>query len=501
MRPLEALLLLANLLTFLALVVPRLRALGLAGYLAGAAALVAAAQVLLEGYRWQMVPAYALTAALLLAWGLRGPAPAGPPVPRAVAYAAAALGALALVLAVALPMVLPVFGFPRPSGPHAIGTVTYHWVDEGREDVFTADPDDRRELVVQVWYPAVDDPSAPRAPYMQDAGALTTWIAWLLHVRVPGFLSGEFTSVTTNAVAGAPAARAGGGFPVVVFVEGLSAFRQMNTYQVEELVSHGYVVVGIDQPHVAASVALPDGRRVVGLPKDEIWPLVAPSLGPVEDPPTLHGRALAGGIVPYLAQDVEFALDRVAALDGSDPLLAGRLDLGHVGVIGISMGGVVAPEACRLDPRFRACLLMEAPVPADVVADGLDRPALLLISDAESMRRAGWSPEDIAQHQGTMRALFEGVRGGGYWVQVHGTYHLNLTDAPLLLGVPLRALGLLGPIDVGEAHDIVKAYTVAFFDRHLKGLPAPLLDRPSPYPEVAFESRGPRGVDGTVSLP
>src|SRR5690554_1054976 len=100
MRPIEALLLLANLLTFVALVVPWLRALGLAGYLAGAAALVAAAQVLLEGYRWQMVPAYALTAALLLAWGLARPAPAGPPVPRAVAYAAAALGALALVLAV-----------------------------------------------------------------------------------------------------------------------------------------------------------------------------------------------------------------------------------------------------------------------------------------------------------------------------------------------------------------------------------------------------------------
>jgi len=51
MRPIEALLLLANLLTFVALVVPWLRALGLAGYLAGAAALVAAAQVLLEGYR------------------------------------------------------------------------------------------------------------------------------------------------------------------------------------------------------------------------------------------------------------------------------------------------------------------------------------------------------------------------------------------------------------------------------------------------------------------
>ncbi len=493
MRPLEALLLLADLLAFLALAVPRLRVLGLAGYLVVAAVLAAAAHLVVERYRWQMVPAYALTAVLLLAWLAQRAAPAGWGVPGLVAGAAVALGALGLLVAAALPVIVPAFRFPRPSGPHAIGTVTYHWVDEGRQELFTDDPDDRRELVAQVWYPAVDDPSAPRAPYLQDAGALTTWIAWLLHVRVPGFLSGGLTSVTTNAVAGAPATAEPGGFPVVVFVEGLSAFRQMNTYQVEELVSHGYVVVGVDQPYVAASVALPGGRRVVGLPKAEIWPLVQPSLGPAEDPPDQRGRAFPNGIVPYLAQDVVFALDRVAELNASDPqgVLTGRLDMDRVGVMSISMGAVLAPEACRVDPRFRACLFIEAPVPADVVADGLEQPSLLLISDAETMRRAGWSRADIDQHQGTMRALYEALRGGGYWVQVHGTYHLNLTDAPLLLGLPLRALGLLGPIRVSEAHDIVDAYTVAFFDRHLKGLPAPLLDGSSPYPEVTFESRGP----------
>jgi hypothetical protein len=58
---------------------------------------------------------------------------------------------------------VPVFRFPQPTGPCAIGTLTCHWVDADRREVFTSAPDDRRELVVQLWYPAKPDPSAPRA--------------------------------------------------------------------------------------------------------------------------------------------------------------------------------------------------------------------------------------------------------------------------------------------------------------------------------------------------
>jgi hypothetical protein len=39
---------------------------------------------------------------------------------------------------------------------------------------------------------------------------------------------------------------------------------------------------------------------------------------------------------------------------------------------------------------------------------------------------------------------------------------------------------------------IQNVYSLAFFDKHLKGLAVPLLDGPSPdYPEVVFRSRHP----------
>ena len=81
----------------------------------------------------------------------------------------------------------------------------------------------------------------------------------------------------------------------------------MNTFQVEELVSHGYIVVAIDQPYTAAVVVFPDGRQAAGLSVAEIQTLVRPSYGLAERVPVLNGRALQDGtIIPYLAQDVSF---------------------------------------------------------------------------------------------------------------------------------------------------------------------------------------------------
>jgi hypothetical protein len=88
-----------------------------------------------------------------------------------------------------------------------------------------------------------------------------------------------------------------------------------------------------------------------------------------------------------------------------------------------------------------------------------------------------------------MRAVFESLPGDGYLVLVSGMFHLNLTD--ISYWSPLMSwLGLTGPIDAERAHNIINAHSLAFFDRHLKGLPTTLLDSPAEqYPEVLFETR------------
>jgi hypothetical protein len=153
-------------------------------------------------------------------------------------------------------------------------------------------------------------------------------------------------------------------------------------------------------------------------------------------------------------------------------------------------------EACRLDARLRACLVMDAPMPTDVVGAGLRQPSLWLTRDAASMRlerqrAGGWPDAEIEAHQRTMRAAYDGLAGAGYFLQLPGAFHGNFTDAPNW--TPLAPmLGLTGPIGAQRAHAIVNAYSLAFFDRHLLGRPAKLLEGPAEqFPDVLFEARRP----------
>jgi hypothetical protein len=319
---------------------------------------------------------------------------------------------------------------------------------------------------------------------------------------VPEFLLGNLKHVTTNAIPSAPVAAPMAddepGYPVLIYLEGHGAFRQMNSFLVEGLVSHGYVVVAIDQPYTATDVVFPDGRQVEGLPLERTKPLARQSFLPAERAPTLNGRTFQEGIVPYLAQDVSFALDRLAVLNQADPkgILTGRLDLQRAGTFGPSLGGLVGSEACRLETRLRACLFLDAPMTTDVVRSGLQQRAMWITRDADAMRLerrkiGGWPEAEIHAELSSNWAVFESLPGDGYFVEVPGMFHSNYTDIPSWS--PLwRLLGVAGPIDVQRASSIINAYSLAFFDRHLKSQPATRFDGlRKQYPEVHFEPRRP----------
>jgi dienelactone hydrolase len=353
--------------------------------------------------------------------------------------------------------------------------MTYHWVDTARPEVFTTDPDDRRELMVQVWYPADRGSAAPRAPYIEHADAVIPAVARLLDL--PAFPLRHVKHFTTNAVASAPVADGEPRYPLLILLIGLGGYRQVYTFQAEELASHGYIVAAIEQPYAHAKVVFPDGRHT-------------------DYDPRMSDRAFMDLHIPHLAQDVTFTLDELGAVDRADPngILTGRVDLQRAGVLGQSLGGIVGAEACRVEPRLRACLLEDAFMPADVVRDGLQQPAMWITRDAETMRlerrkAGGWSEADIHEHLTTMRAVFNSLPCDGYYVQVPGMFHLDMTDASLLSPLASR-LGLAGPLGAARVHRIINAYSVAFFDRHLRDRQARLLEGPSEdYPEVLLESR------------
>ena len=271
-------------------------------------------------------------------------------------------------------------------------------------------------------------------------------------------------------------------------------FRQMNTFQVEELVSQGYIVVAVDQPYTAASVVFPDGHQATGLPLDQMKALIHQSYAPSAQAPVLNGNSMEQGIIPYLAQDVGFMLNQLTAINQSDSkgILTGRLDLQRIGTFGVSLGGIVAAEACRTEPRLKACLVMDAPMTTDVVKAGLQQPTMWITRDAETMRlerrlSGGWTETDINEHQTTMRSTFEKAHSQAYFIQVPGMFHVNLTDIPYWSPIT-QQLGVTGPIDKRRAYKIINDYSLAFFEQHLKNKAPAMLDGSSKqYPDVNFQ--------------
>jgi len=361
-------------------------------------------------------------------------------------------------------LVFPTPSFPTPGGSHRIGTRLYSLTDKTRLEPFTAAPDDLRHLSVQLWYPAAKSEGVQ--PYIEQPAVLAA-VASRLHV--PPVLLGRLESAPTHAVRGARP-DGGGPYPVLFNPTGFSGFHAANLFWIEELVSRGYVVVTIDQPGTSAAASLADGTVLPEMDKakfDRFMPL-AMSQGS-DATIELNGMPLVDGILPFLAANLSFVLDQ---LPNIDPEITDALDLSHVGVFGMSLGGYVGPEACRLDTRFKACLAVDAGKSATVAAEGLAQPLMLISRDAEIMREerskaGGWPEDEIGQTISSQRALFDHNRGDAYYVTMNGMYHVNWTDAPLWSPL-VKWLGLAGPIDPYRGFAATNLCTVSFFDRYLK---------------------------------
>src|SRR5687767_11343445 len=58
--------------------------------------------------------------------------------------------------------------FPLLTGPYAVGKVERHLVDEARDEIFTEHAEDKRELMVAVYYPAEPAADSVPAPYVES---------------------------------------------------------------------------------------------------------------------------------------------------------------------------------------------------------------------------------------------------------------------------------------------------------------------------------------------
>jgi hypothetical protein len=309
----------------------------------------------------------------------------------------------------------------------------------------TEDPNDFREVIALVWYPAESE-NGKNSPYF--SGLSTVSKSLIKSGEVASWQVFGLQFIRSHNARNAMLAKRGGPYPIVIFSPGNGTNVEFYTVLASELASHGYIVVGLNHPYDVAAVELSNDQIATYYKEQD-------SLEP-----SAHAAFVAERIRVRTA-DVLFALNRLEALNSNaNSAFAGMLDLKSVAAAGHSLGGITASESCKADFRFRACLNLDGlqmggPFSTEVTAIPPDQPFMFLTKESQL------PPSLIEKFESTKES---------YWVVIHNASHDSFTDGPTLqpslLPVSNRADRIMS---------LVEKYTLAFLDQTLRNQNSMLL--------------------------
>ncbi|MFE3576371.1 alpha/beta hydrolase family protein [Lysinibacillus sp. NPDC059133] len=413
----------------------------------GNSAIITLLHGVIEGVRWQMIPAYTMTVVPLVILVIRlksKPEEGG--ANKASTAKLITLSALSVIysfVAVALPIIFPVFTFEKPKGPYKIGTVTYDWRDNQREENLTPESGDKRELMVQIWYPADATAEGETVKYHSDGDVFAE--AYSKVMDLPKLLFTTFGYIKTNAIKNVMISNQESSYPVLIFSHGFNGHKNQNTFQIEQLVSHGYIVVSIDHTYSSVVSIFSDGRVANYVPQDS-------------DSVTYWNEANEVWV-----EDAKFVLDQVEKLAKADPdhRFTGRMDMQNIGMFGHSFGGATATQMVMRDSRIKAAINMDGfPYGKRPVSAGeLKKPFMVMTADEGTgtedfggLIEATLSKDkDVAQHK-------------NYWLQIKNMTHMGFSDFYSFLPLYEKMEG----VNIRSAHHFINDYSLDFFDHHLK---------------------------------
>jgi predicted dienelactone hydrolase len=482
--------------------------------------LLSGVQIYFEGYRWQMVLIYGMTILICIITIITfycsfKQKSVGQGTENIRQYSGKSIlkytfGSLFFLLYIsisgALPSVLPIFSFQPPTGSYEVGTTSFMLEDRDRVDTFRSiarnaadskdthsstnptDSTDYRKLMIQIWYPSELDSSAQRAPYVEHVSPLLEGVGDA--ISIPPFLLSHLQHIHSHSYKDVSVAKAQAKYPVLLFSHGLTGFRNQNTFQVEELASHGYIVVGIDHPYDAAAVVYPD-QSVISLKleslsgfdsyvdKSKIWledsQFVLDSLTALSASSELTNS-------PNLTNQSKHATSHQAITDtASNELkqLTAHMDMSQIGALGHSFGGATAVQLLMTDSRIKVAVNMDGvlygqPVPQQ----GLSKPYLQMNAEQsiddewftqsldQAVKTTGRSKESYEQFWAESKDRRKKATSGAdaYSIMINHANHMSFTD--FYLYSPLLHPKKAPPKSV---HQSINQLSLAFFDRYLKG--------------------------------
>jgi pimeloyl-ACP methyl ester carboxylesterase len=326
---------------------------------------------------------------------------------------------------------------PKPTGAYAVGRITVHFVDASRDDDQGTHKDHKREFMAHVWYPAEAGTEGKPAPWMPADWARLEEEA-IIGVRLKRSsdpsakdIPNAIASVVVDAREEAALAASPKRFPVLVFSPGSLMFPSEYSSLVEDLASHGYVVIGNVPTGYVAAVSFPAGNvtRSFKRPNFPLWP-----------------------------GDLIHELDQLEVWNATpEHRFFGRLDLDHVGAFGHSAGGSAVVTIAANDKRVRAIALLDPGMTRP--EDGKEIPTLILKSEGLDLARR--FPEVTKESAKTRNEYLQKAKPG-IQITLVGAEHLSFTDLAVIQA-------FARPGDGKAFNDTTRAVLLEFFGQYLLG--------------------------------
>ena len=349
---------------------------------------------------------------------------------------------------------------PKPSGQYNVQVTSTKLVDDSRIDPFSPD-NSERALMVSSFAPMICD-NTEYVQYMQPAVA----VANDAQFASVGIQKGTFESFQIEScLKPHPIIR---NFPLVIFSPGLGISRLLYQAMLQDVASHGYVVVSVDHPYDTNVVEFPDGKVIKGEP------------GKIASNPDLMRQAFETRVA-----DLGFVLEELQKTDQHvvPRSLSGKISFDHISAAGHSFGGAATAQAMYNNSQYAGGINLDGVMFGPVVSEGFNQPFLEFSSMTTSQKRNNTWTEFLSSLTCWKRELL-----------LEDSEHNTFTDLPLLFDsvpnaeqVRSNAQTLIGSLAGERVRTIISAYVGATVEFYASAEQQPLLNEPSDkYPEVEY---------------
>lgn len=354
---------------------------------------------------------------------------------------------------------------PKPTGKFIIGRKFFYWTDENRLETITDEPNDKRKVFVQLWYPAkkIGKTTAEYFPNLLEARGGDKDSEFLREIKTHAFQDAEPKKSK---------------FPVIIFSPGLGSNTFSYTSIIENLVSHGYIVAAISHPYDTENFKFADGEIIRNA--KEKWNK------PVSKDWTQEQRKQFFDDRRFdWAKDISFVINQLEKLDKPFKEIFDWKNLGH---FGHSFGGQASSIACASDSRLKACANLDGMAQGNAALPNekgeMMKQPFMFFTKAEEASDAELKMMDLSRETYRMRESkrlterwkpsfkkqMAEIESGSYLLTYQGVRHSSYSDW-LLLNTNDSLFA-----DKNLIAQNINDYTLAFFDKVLHGKKSTLLD-------------------------